>query len=180
MTDVREIAAARQDSVRPPGAEPQQGPSRELPTATPAGVPTAGLLSRAWLPILIVVAVAIGVATVGQLREVFGANPVLVTPKGSDSAESFNPKVVTYEVFGSASTAVINYLDLDSKPQRAVNASLPWSLTLRTTAPAATPNILAQVDGQAVTCRITVNNEVKDERTVTGVNAETFCLVKSA
>jgi hypothetical protein len=139
-----------------------------------------GLVRRAWLPTLIVVAVAIGGATVTQLHGVFGSNAVLVTPKGSDSAESFNPKVVTYEVFGSASTAVINYLDLDSKPQRAEDAPLPWTLTLRTTAPAATPNILAQVDGQTVTCRITVDDVVKDERTATGVNAETFCLVKSA
>ncbi|SOX56544.1 transport accessory protein MmpS, partial [Mycobacterium ahvazicum] len=154
--------------------------ARDLPTARPARPPLTKLLGRTWLPILIAVAVAVGVATVGQLREIFGANAVLVTPRGSDTAESFNPKVVTYEVFGAGSTAVINYLDLDSKPQRAVNAPLPWSLTLRTTAPAATPNILAQVDGQTVTCRITVNNEVKDERTVTGANAETFCLVKSA
>lgn len=138
------------------------------------------LLRRAWLPLLIAVALVVGAVAVDQLHGIFGSNALLVTPKGSDSAERFNPKVVTYEVFGSAPTAVINYLDLDSKPQRAVNAALPWSLTLRTTAPAATPNILAQVDGHSVTCRITVDDVVKDERTATGVNAETFCLVKSA
>lgn len=138
------------------------------------------LLRRAWLPLLVAVAIAVGAVTVDRLNGIFGSNALLVTPKGSDSAERFNPKVVTYEVFGSAPTAVINYLDLDSNPQRAVNAALPWSLTLRTTAPAATPNILAQVDGQTVTCRITVDDLVKDERTATGVNAETFCLVKSA
>jgi hypothetical protein len=138
------------------------------------------LLRRAGRPLLIAVAIVVGAVTVDQLHGIFGSNALLVTPKGSDSAESFNPKVVTYEVFGSAGTAVINYLDLDSKPQRAVDAPLPWSLTLSTTAPAATPNILAQVDGRTVTCRITVDHEVKDERTATGVNAETFCLVKSA
>lgn len=139
-----------------------------------------GLLGRVWLPMLVVVAVAVGGATVMQLHGVFGSNAVLVTSNSSDSAESFNPKVVTYEVFGSATTAVINYLDLDAKPQRAVNVPLPWSLTLRTTAPAATPNILAQGAGQSITCRITVDDEVKDQRTATGVDAETYCLVKSA
>ncbi|OMB92316.1 hypothetical protein A5739_08680 [Mycobacterium colombiense] len=139
-----------------------------------------GLLGRVWLPMLVVVAVAVGGATVMQLHGVFGSNAVLVTSNSSDSAESFNPKVVTYEVFGSATTAVINYLDLDARPQRAVNVPLPWSLTLRTTAPAATPNIFAQGAGQSITCRITVDDVVKDQRTATGVDAETYCLVKSA
>lgn len=139
-----------------------------------------GLLGRVWVPMLVVAAVAVGGATVMQLHGVFGSNPVLVTSNSSDTAESFNPKVVTYEVFGSGTTAVINYLDLDAKPQRAENVSLPWSLTLRTTAPSATPNILAQGDGQSITCRITVDDKVKDQRTATGVDAETYCLVKSA
>ncbi|MUL49420.1 hypothetical protein FZI85_20595 [Mycobacterium sp. CBMA293] len=135
---------------------------------------------RAWLPLLIVIAVAAGGFAVSQLRTVFGSDPVVVTPRGSDSAADFNPKIVTYEVFGSADTAVINYLDLNGQPQRVVNASLPWSLTLQTTAPSATPNILAQADGPSISCRVTVDHVVKDERTATGVNAETFCLVKSA
>ena len=31
-----------------------------------------------------------------------------------------------------------------------------------------------------ISCRITVNGELKDQKTSTGVNAQTFCLVKSA
>ena len=61
-----------------------------------------------------------------------------------------------------------------------MNASLPWELTLTTTAPAASPNIVAQSDGDSITCRITVDGVIKDERTTDGVNAQTFCLVKSA
>jgi hypothetical protein len=59
-------------------------------------------------------------------------------------------------------------------------APLPWSLTLQTTAPSAAPNIVAQGDGGSITCRITVDDEVKDERTSDGLNAQTFCYVKSA
>jgi hypothetical protein len=138
------------------------------------------LVSRVWLPVLIVVAVAVGGVAVTQLRSVFGSNPVIVTPKGSDSAADFNPKVVTYEVFGTAATAVVNYLDLEGKPQRVASVELPWTLRLTTTSPSASPNLLAQGDGHTITCRITVDDAVKDERTNTGVNAETFCLVKSA
>ncbi len=137
-------------------------------------------LGRVWIPLLVVFAVAIGVVAVMNARSVFGAQPVVVTPKSSDSAEDFNPKVVTYEVFGSGSTAVINYLDLDGKPQRTGSVALPWSLTLSTTSPSASPNIIAQGDGHSISCRVTVDDVVKDERTATGVNAETFCLVKSA
>jgi hypothetical protein len=76
--------------------------------------------------------------------------------------------------------ATINYLDLDAQPQKAENVSLPWTLDLTTTAPAASPNIVAQSDGGSISCRITVDGVVKDERTTDGVNAQTFCLVKSA
>jgi hypothetical protein len=138
------------------------------------------VFGRLWLPVLVVVAVVLGGLTVVQLRSVFGADPVVVTPKGSDSAADFDPKVVTYEVFGSGISAVINYLDLDGKPQRVETASLPWSLRLTTTNPSTSPNMLAQSEGQTISCRITVDDVIKDERTATGVNAQTFCLVKSA
>jgi hypothetical protein len=138
------------------------------------------VLGRLWLPVLVVVAVAIGAVTVTNVRSIFGSNPVLVTPKGSASAADFNPKVVTYEVLGTGSTAVINYLDLDGKPQRVEGVTLPWKVTLTTTLPSASANILAQGDGHSITCRVTVDDELKAERTATGMNAETFCYVKSA
>jgi len=50
---------------------------------------------------------------------------------------------------------------------------------LSTTAPAAAANIVAQGDSDTIGCRITVDGVVKDEKTSTGVNAQTFCLVKS-
>ncbi|EUA24571.1 conserved membrane family protein [Mycobacterium xenopi 3993] len=59
-------------------------------------------------------------------------------------------------------------------------APLPWSLTLSTTDPAVSPNIVAQGNGDTIGCRITVDGVVKDERISNGVNAQTFCLVKSA
>ena len=40
--------------------------------------------------------------------------------------------------------------------------------------------IVAQGDGDSISCRITVDDEVKDENSTDGVNAQTFCLVKSA
>ena len=112
------------------------------------------------------IVVAVAGFTVHRIRTFFGAEGIIVTPKVfADDPEPFDPKVVKYEIFGTGSYADINYLDLDAKPQRLDGAGLPWSLTLQTTAPSAAPNIVAQGDGGSITCRITVDDEVKDERT---------------
>lgn len=144
------------------------------------GLNVIAVLKRIWLPTLMVVAVAVGATTVIHLRSVFGSDGAVVTPVGSDTAEKFNPKVVVYEVFGSAGSAVINYTDLDGLPQRTGTVPLPWSLRLETTVPSVMPNLLAQGDGQSIGCRVLVDDEVKDERTAQGVNAATYCLVKAA
>ncbi len=139
------------------------------------------VLRRAWIPIVIVVVVLVAGFTVHRVRTFFGMNPILVTPKNfADDAEPFNPKVVKYEVFGTGTYADINYLDLNSKPVRIDGAPLPWSLVLSTTAPSVLPNVVAQGDGASISCRITVDDDVKDERTTDGVNAQTFCLAKNA
>ncbi|UXA14454.1 MmpS family protein [Mycobacterium sp. SMC-8] len=138
------------------------------------------VVKRVWLPMLVVAAVAVGVLTVSQLRSVFGSDGAIVTTVDADTAESFNPKVVTYEVFGSGSSATINYVDLDGKPQRTGEVPLPWSLTLETTLPSVMPNIMAQGDGHTIGCRVIVDDEIKDERTADGLNAATYCLVKAA
>ena len=139
------------------------------------------ILKPAWIPLVIIVVIAVAGFTVHRIRGFFGSEGILVTPKVfAEDPEPFDPKVVRYEISGSGSYANINYMDLDAKPQRTDRVALPWSLTLSTTAPSAAPNILAQGDGGSITCRITVDDEVKDERTATGVNALTYCFVKSA
>jgi Mycobacterium membrane protein len=140
-------------------------------------------LKRAWMPLVIVVVVAIAGFGVYRLRDVFGSHNETTRPGSglANDTKPFNPKRVTYEIFGPAgAVATINYLDLDAQPQQVKDATLPWSLTLTTTAPAASANIVAQGDSDSIGCRITVNGEVKDQKTSDGVNAQTFCLVKSA
>jgi len=138
---------------------------------------------RAWIPLLIVVVVAIAGFLVYRMHGVFGSDNE-ITRAGAGLANDpkpFNPKRVTYEVFGpEGSVATVNYLGLDAQPQEVKDTSLPWSITLTTTAPAASANIVAQGDSDSIGCRITVNDVVKDEKTSDEVNAQTFCLVKSA
>lgn len=141
------------------------------------------VVKRAWIPLLIVVVVAIAGFCVYRLHGVFGShNEITRAGAGlANDTKPFNPKRVTYEIFGSeGSVATINYLDLGAQPQEVKDTTLPWSITLTTTAPAASANIVAQGDGDSIGCRIIVNDVVKDEKSSNGVNAQTFCLVKSA
>jgi hypothetical protein len=141
----------------------------------------AKVLRNAWLPLLIVAVVVIGGFAVVRVKSFYGAdNADTLTSAKVDDSKPFKPKVVKYEIFGSASRANVNYLDLSAEPRRLDGAPLPWTLVLSTTAPSVFPNISAQSDGDYLGCRITVDDEIKDEQTSTGVHALTSCLVKSA
>jgi hypothetical protein len=134
------------------------------------------------MPLVIVVVVGIAAFCVNRLHGVFGHTQLTQPGMGiANDTKPFNPKRVTYEIFGPEGTvATINYLDLNAQPQEVKNTTLPWSLTLTTTAPAASANIVAQGNSNNIGCRITVNGVVKDEKVSQEVNAQTFCLVKSA
>jgi flagellar basal body-associated protein FliL len=168
-----------QSAAQPPAAQ-------ESKPATKASKSKRGwsmrLLRKVWLPLVIIIVVAIAAFSVYRLHGVFGKTETTRQGSGlANDTKPFNPKTVVYEIYGPAGTvATVNYLDLDATPQIARDVTLPWSITLTTTAPAASANIVAQGDSDTIGCRIFVNGELKDEKTSTGVNAQTFCLVKSA
>ncbi|WP_046316326.1 MmpS family transport accessory protein [Mycobacterium sp. UM_Kg1] len=141
-----------------------------------------GAVRRAWLPLLIVVVLAVGGFTVQRVRGFFGADDSSSSTVPFEDTKPFHPKVVVYDIFSPDGTyADINYLDLDATPQRLDGAPLPWSLTLSTTNPAVSPNIVAQGDGTTIGCRVTIDGELKEERISSSpVSAQTFCIVKSA
>lgn len=143
-----------------------------------------GALKRVWLPLLVVVVVAVGGFTVHRVRGYFGDDGNAESSQVFEDTKPFHPKVVVYDIFNpngtAGATADINYLDLDAHPQRQDGAGLPWSLTLSTTDPAVSPTIVAQGNSNTIGCRITVDGVVKDERISNGVSAQTFCIVKSA
>jgi hypothetical protein len=141
----------------------------------------AKIVRNAWLPLLIVAVVAVGGFAVVRVKSFYDAdNADKLTSAKVDDSKPFKPKVVKYEIFGSATHANVNYLDLSAEPTRLDDAPLPWTLVLSTTAPSVFPNISAQSDGDYLGCRITVDDQIKDEQTASGVHALTSCLVKSA
>ncbi len=139
-------------------------------------------LKRTWVLLVVVVAVALGAIAVTRLRGVFGSDSIF-TATGS-SAEPLEPshiKRVTYEVFGPSDTAgSVSYLNKSAQPEQANFTSLPWTYTITTTVPAVIANVVAQGNSDSIGCRITVNDEVKDERSTAGRHAQTSCLVKAA
>lgn len=140
------------------------------------------MLARAWIPLVIVVVLVVGGFTVYRIRSFFGSEKreLYSDSKLSDS-KPFNPKQLTYEIFGPPGTiADISYFDVNSEPQQVDDAPLPWSLHITTTLPAVMGNIVAQGNSNSIGCRIIVDGKVKAERVSHQVNAYTFCLVKSA
>ena len=144
-------------------------------------VSLGGRLMRQWMILVAIVVIAIAGFAVYRLNGIFGSKDVTSTPSGAaNEIIPFNPKRVLMEVFGPPGTvATITYTDIDAQPQRVDGATLPWTYDTTTTQPAVFVNVSAQGDSDSLGCRITIDDVVKDERTVTQLNAYTFCLDKS-
>jgi hypothetical protein len=139
-------------------------------------------LGRIWVPLVIVLVLVAGGFTVARLHGVFGSvrRPSYADTPTVDS-KSFDPKHLTYEVFGPPGTvAMISYFDGDGEPQTLRGITLPWSETFTIAQTTAVGNLMAQGDRDTIGCRITVNDEVKSERTVHQPSALTYCLLKAA
>lgn len=145
------------------------------------GFSIASLVKRGWMVLVAVVVVVLAGFGIYRLHGILWSHNSTSANSGlSNEIVPFNPKQVVLEVFGApGATATINYLDVNAQPQQVKDAPLPWSFTITTTEPAVVANVVAQGNGDTLGCRITVNGEVKDQRTVNKVDAYTFCLDKS-
>ncbi|OBK64276.1 hypothetical protein A5653_23295 [Mycobacterium colombiense] len=139
-------------------------------------------MKRGWVPLVVVVAVALGGVAVNRLRGVFGSEAIFTaTDSSAEPLEPSHIKRVTYEVYGPGDTAgSVSYLDTNAQPQQASFTGLPWTYTITTTMPAVIANVVAQSDSDRIGCRITVNDDIKDQQSSAGHHAQTSCLVKAA
>lgn len=147
-----------------------------------AKVPVANAMKKVWIALVIMLVIAVAVFCVLRLRSFFGNHDNRgITSNSLDDIKPFNPKHVLYEVYGPPGTvADINFLDVNATLQQKSNVLLPWTLAVTTTLPSVSVNVVAQGNTDQIGCRITVNDVVKDERSVNEMNAQTFCIVKSA
>lgn len=127
---------------------------------------------RTWIPLVILVVVIVGGFTVHRIRGFFGSeNRPSYSDTNLENSKPFNPKHLTYEIFGPPGTvADISYFDVNSEPQRVDGAVLPWSLHITTNDAAVMGNIVAQGNSDSIGCRITVDGKVRAERVSNEVN----------
>jgi len=140
------------------------------------------LLERVWIPLVIAVVVGLGGFTVWRIHGIFGSEKrPAYSDSMTDDSKPFNPKRLTYEVFGPPGTvADISYFDVNADPQRVDGAQLPWTMKLTTKAASVMGNIVAQGNSNTIGCRIVVDDVVKAEKITHEVNAFTFCVLKGA
>ncbi|WP_218162018.1 MmpS family transport accessory protein [Mycobacterium malmoense] len=141
------------------------------------------VFKRVWMPLLLVVVIALGAYTVVRIRDTFGAHGAVTGGEGNaDNTKPFNPKHITYEITGAPSGTVnVNYLDENGQPHLVDAAPLPWSFTIVTTLPSMSANIVAQgsTDVDALRCRVIVDGQVRDDRKTNDYQPFIYCLVKS-
>jgi MmpS family membrane protein len=140
------------------------------------------ILSKLWLPAVILGVIAIVAYGVNSVRHLSDAisNPPSSNPIPATVVQ-INPKNVTYEVFGNlGGGGRVTYANLDSKPVEVTLASLPWSYSETTMASSASLSLVAQVDGDSLGCRISVDGQVRDEHSVSHEGAAVACTVTAA
>jgi hypothetical protein len=145
-----------------------------------SGFSARRVLKRVWIPLLLVVVLAVSGLVVSRLHKMFASQDLNAGAGAGIEIVQFNPKVMVYDVYGSPGTsAQISYFDTDANVH-SITAPLPWSVTLSTTLPTVSANLMARTDGDQIGCRVTVNGTVREEQSANGINAQTYCLVKSA
>jgi Mycobacterium membrane protein len=135
-------------------------------------------LKKIWIPVVLIVVFAVSGLVVTRLHEQFASQDLNANAGAGIQIVQFNPKVMVYDVYGSG-TAQISYFDPDSNVHL-VTVPLPWSITLSTTLPTVSGSLMARTDGEQIGCRVTVNGIVREEKSANGIDAQTYCLVKSA
>lgn len=139
------------------------------------------MAKRTWIPLVLIIVLVVSGLVVSRLHRIFGSQDLNPNAGAGIEIVQFNPKVVVYDVFGPpGTTASINYWDAEANTHQVDGAPLPWSYTISTTLPAVSANIMVQGNSDQIRCRITVDGVVRAEDTSDGLNAQTFCLVKSA
>jgi hypothetical protein len=140
------------------------------------------VLERVWIPLVIAVVLLVGGFTVARIHGIFGSERrPQYSDSTSDDTKPFNPKRITYEVYGTpGTTADISYFDTNADPQHVDGAALPWTLKLTTKAASVMGNLVAQGTGNTLGCRIIVDDVVKAEHVSHEVNAFTYCVLKGA
>ncbi|WP_007466575.1 MmpS family transport accessory protein [Segniliparus rugosus] len=139
-------------------------------------------MRKLWIPAVIALVLVVAGTVDMRLHGVFGSDnkyanggPPLEEPR------NLHPKHLRYEIFGPAgTTASINYIDENANAQNVRVSTLPWSIEFTMNELTSALNVMAQGDSDYLGCRITINDELKDEYVTRMPFAQTYCEVRSA
>jgi hypothetical protein len=140
--------------------------------------PLSGIAKRAWIPLVLLVVLAVSGLVVSRLHRQFASQDLNANAGAGIEIVQFNPKIMIYDVYGSG-TAQISYFDPDGNVHL-VTVPLPWSIALSTTLATVSGSLMAQTTGDQIGCKVTVNGVLREQQSADGINAQTYCLVKSA
>ncbi|MEZ0362467.1 MmpS family transport accessory protein [Mycobacterium sp. pUA109] len=138
------------------------------------------LLKRRWVPLVVVLALAIGGFAVYRLHGIFP-----ITSSSRLDPRSMTPpyaaKSATYEIVGPPGTVgVVNWMDEKAQPRQESFTTLPWSRTITARLPGIFAYVVAQGNSGYIGCRITVDGRLVDQQSAHARNAQISCLDKSA
>ncbi|ORW85331.1 hypothetical protein AWB92_28010 [Mycobacterium sp. IEC1808] len=138
------------------------------------------VLARVWLPLVAVIALAVGGVAMYKVHQ-FSEPPPVITVNQPAAPPEFSIKRLTYELFGSVGEGgMLVWVDINGHPHRVDLTTLPWSHTEATTLTVVSGSLSAQVHGGQVGCRLRVNGVIRAEQSDTNQDAHVYCLVKSA
>lgn len=102
------------------------------------------------------------------------AAPTTIPPLTAQPSTNSGHTIV-YEVVSDGTLASVTYFDELSAEKQDIDVTAPWSKTVVNTATVPIAGLGAQTNGTSVTCRITVDGVVADEKTSTGQYAVVDC-----
>ncbi|WP_231971468.1 MmpS family transport accessory protein [Mycobacterium sp. E3198] len=82
---------------------------------------------------------------------------------------------ITYEVDSDAALSTVTYFDGMNDEKQITNVGAPWSLSFDNQATFPIIGLGAQTTGLHVSCQISVNGQVRDQKTATGRYAVVNC-----
>ncbi|WP_156687100.1 MmpS family transport accessory protein [Mycobacterium sp. Marseille-P9652] len=138
-------------------------------------------MRRLWIPLVVLVVIAVGGLTVSRLHGLFGSERSLSYADTRADNKPYNPQHLTYEVFGPPGTvALISYFGANGDPQHVEAVSLPWSYDFAITAATGMRSVAAQGDSDSIGCRIKLDGVIKAEKITHEVSAFTSCTLNVA
>jgi outer membrane biosynthesis protein TonB len=157
------------------------------PTNAPAAPPAKKKRRWPWI-VGALVALVIIVGTINGKNENSGTSASSSTSSQSTSAQSAAPSqqpetssstsaspTVTYEIESDGSLSSVTYFDGMNDEKQVTDVASPWSMTFTNQATYPIYGLGAQTTGTHVSCKISINGQVRDQKSSTGRYAVVNC-----